>query len=104
MSDQTATFDASLVIPSTDELAKDTNWWGAFVIGLSGTILVIGLVGFAVQALGGFSIPLFVVITGMGVILCFSLAELAAAMPDRHGGLPSYPFETFKPWGTSRAR
>ena len=29
----------------TIELEKGTNWWGAFVIGLAGTILVIGLAG-----------------------------------------------------------
>lgn len=104
MSDQAGAFDASLVVPGSNELAKDTNWWGAFVIGLSGTILILGLVGFAVQALGGFSIPLFVVTTAMGVLLCFCLAELAAAMPTRTGGLPSYAFETFKPWGESVSR
>ncbi|MSO32660.1 MAG: hypothetical protein EXQ64_07600, partial [Ilumatobacteraceae bacterium] len=104
MSDQAGAFDASLVVPGSNELAKDTNWWGAFVIGLSGTILILGLVGFAVQALGGFSIPLFVVTTAMGVLLCFCLAELAAAMPTRTGGLPSYAFETFKPWGESLSR
>ncbi len=103
MSNDEVIFGATLVEPSTGQLAKDTNWWGAFVIGLSGTILVIGLVGFAVQALGGFSIPLFVVITAMGVLLCYCLAELAAAMPDRTGGLPSYAFETFKPWGAGVA-
>ena len=104
MSDQKVAFDASLVNPGTNELAKDTNWWGAFVIGLSGTILVIALVGWAVQALGGYSIPLFVVITAMGVLLCYCLAELAAAMPTRTGGLPSYAFETFKPWGKTTAK
>jgi hypothetical protein len=25
------------------ELSKDTNWWGAFVVGLAGTILVTGV-------------------------------------------------------------
>ena len=39
------------------------------------------------------------VLTLIGVFLCFCLAELAAAFPDRAGGLPSYAFETFKPWG-----
>ncbi|MGI9031242.1 MAG: APC family permease [Ilumatobacteraceae bacterium] len=102
VSDERPAFGTQLVT-NTGELAKDTNWWGAFVIGLSGTILVIGLVGFAVQALGGFSIPLFVVITAMGVLLCYCLAELAAAMPDRTGGLPSYAFETFRPWGNGAA-
>jgi amino acid transporter len=85
-------------------LSRETNWWGAFVIGLAGTILIIGLVGFALVALGAASIPLFAILTGVGVVLCFCLAELAAMMPDRAGGLPSYAFETFRPlgdwWGT----
>ena len=85
-------------------LSRETNWWGAFVIGLAGTILIIGLVGFALVALGGAAIPLFAILTAVGVVLCFCLAELAAMMPDRAGGLPSYAFETFRPlgdwWGT----
>jgi amino acid transporter len=89
---------------NTGELAKETNWWGAFVIGLSGTILVVGLVGYATVAMGGFSIPMFLVLTGIGVFLCYCLAELAAAMPDRAGGLPSYAFETFKPLGDNVAK
>ena len=83
----------------TVELEKGTNWWGAFVIGLAGTILVIGLAGYALLALGGVAITLFIVLTLVGVFLCFRLAELAAAFPDRAGGLPSYAFETFKPLG-----
>jgi amino acid transporter len=85
-------------------LERGTNWWGAFVIGLAGTILVTGIAPFAVQVLGAASVPLFVVITGMGVVLCFCLAELAAMMPDRTGGLPSYAFETYKPLGARTAR
>lgn len=38
-------------------------------------------------------------LTPVGIFLCFCLAELAAAFPDRAGGLPSYAFETFKPLG-----
>jgi amino acid transporter len=87
----------------TVELEKGTNWWGAFVIGLAGTILVIGLAGYALLALGGVAITLFIVLTLVGVFLCFCLAELAAAFPDRAGGLPSYAFETFKPLGTGVA-
>ncbi|MEX1262479.1 MAG: hypothetical protein WEE66_00880 [Actinomycetota bacterium] len=98
MSDPTAAFDASLVDES-GQLAKDTNWWGAFVIGLAGTILVIGLVGYTTAALGPFSVALYIVLTAMGVFLCYCLAELATAMPDKTGGLPAYAFETFKPWG-----
>ena len=30
-------------------LSRGTNWWGAFVIGLAGTILVTGIVPFAVR-------------------------------------------------------
>ncbi|HET6173069.1 MAG TPA: APC family permease [Gaiellales bacterium] len=94
----------SATTPETGTLSRETNWWGAFVIGLAGTILIIGLVGFALVALGGASIPLFAILTAVGVVLCFCLAELAAMMPDRAGGLPSYAFETFRPlgdwWGT----
>jgi amino acid transporter len=87
--------------PETGTLSRETNWWGAFVIGLAGTILIIGLVGFALVALGGASIPLFAILTAVGVVLCFCLAELAAMMPERAGGLPSYAFETFRPLGDS---
>ena len=80
-------------------LSRETNWWGAFVIGLAGTILIIGLVGYALVNLGGASIPMFAILTAVGVVLCFCLAELAAMMPDRAGGLPSYAFETFRPLG-----
>jgi amino acid transporter len=74
------------------------------VIGLAGTILVLGLVGYALVALGGLAIVLFLVLTAVGVFLCFCLAELAAAFPDRAGGLPSYAFETYKPLGDNVAR
>lgn len=85
-------------------LQRGTNWWGAFVIGLAGVILVTGIAPFAVQSLGAASIPLFVGVTAVGVLLCFCLAELAAMMPDRTGGLPSYAFETFKPLGEKTAK
>ena len=98
MSDATSAFDASLV-DETGKLAKDTNWWGAFVIGLSGTLLVITLVGYSTAALGPFSVALYIVLTAAGVFLCFCLAELATSMPEKTGGLPAYAFETFKPWG-----
>jgi amino acid transporter len=85
-------------------LHKKTNWWGAFVIGLAGTILVTGVAPFAVQSMGAASIPVFFFVTGAGVILCFCLAELAAMMPDRTGGLPSYAYETYKDFGPGVAR
>jgi amino acid transporter len=99
-------FDSRLVdVPgASGGLARETNWWGAFVIGLAGTVLIIGLIGYALFALGGFAIVLFAIITGIGVFLCFCLAEMAATWPERAGGLPSYAFETFKPVGNNFSR
>jgi hypothetical protein len=37
-------------------LQKGTNWWGAFVIGLAGTILVTGIAPYAVQGMGATAI------------------------------------------------
>ena len=37
-------------------LSRGTNWWGAFVIGLAGTILVTGIVPFAVSSMGAAAI------------------------------------------------
>ena len=74
------------------------------MIGLAGTILVTGIAPFAVQGMGAASIPTFLMASIAGVILCLCLAELAAMMPDRTGGLPSYAFETYKAWGTGFAR
>jgi amino acid transporter len=85
-------------------LPKRTNWWGAFVIGLAGTILVTGVAPFAVQSMGAASIPVFILVSGAGLVLCLSLAELSAMMPDRTGGLPSYAFETYKTYGPGVAR
>jgi amino acid transporter len=96
-------FDARGIEVKTSGLARETNWWGAFVIGLAGTVLVIGLIGYALLYLGGTAIILFAVITAIGVFLCFCLAEMAATWPERAGGLPSYSFETFKPLGDRAA-
>jgi amino acid transporter len=85
-------------------LPKRTNWWGAFVIGLAGTILVTGLAPFAVESMGAAAIPVFLLVSVAGMVLCLCLAELAAMMPDRTGGLPSYAFETFKGFGPGVAK
>src|SRR6266545_8087702 len=77
-------------------LARETNWWGAFVVGLAGTILVTGIAPVMVTTLGAASIPLIVVITFMGWLLCLLLAELSAMMPERTGGAPSYAYPAFK--------
>jgi amino acid transporter len=84
-------------------LQKRTNWWGAFVIGLAGPILVTGIDPPAVQALGAAAVPLIALATAMGVLLCLFAAELAAVMPDRTGGLPSYTTEAFEKVHTGTA-
>src|SRR5437868_13336440 len=77
-------------------LVKGTNWWGAFVVGLAGTILVTGIAPVMVTTLGAASIPLIVFITITGYILCLLLAELSAMMPERAGGSPSYAYPAYK--------
>ncbi len=85
-------------------LHKGTNWWGCFVIGLAAPILVTGIDPPAVQALGAAAVPLLAITTAIGFLLCMFAAELAAVMPDRTGGIPSYTTEAFEPLhrGTSR--
>ena len=78
-------------------LAKGTNWWGAFVIGLAGTILVTGIAPAVVQGVGALGIILMGVMTIAGCFLCFCLAELATMWPDRTGGIPGYATESFRP-------
>src|ERR1700744_6342571 len=77
-------------------LPKTTNWWGAFVIGLAGTILVTGIAPVVVTELGAASVPVIGFITLTGYMVCLLLAELSAMMPDRSGGLPSYAYPAFK--------
>src|ERR1700744_4867746 len=76
-------------------LKRETGWWGAFVIGLAGTILVTGIAPVMVTSLGASSIPITVFITLTGWVLCLFLAELAAMMPERTGGSPSYAYPAF---------
>jgi amino acid transporter len=78
------------------DLSKDTNWWGAFVVGLAGTILVTGITGPVLAGLGGAAIPNFVFWTLTGWLLCLFIAELAAMLPDRTGGAPAYAYYAFK--------
>jgi len=86
-------------------LAKGTNWWGAFVIGLAGTILVTGIAPAVVLGTGALGIILMGVMTLAGCFLCFCLAELATMWPDRTGGIPSYASESYRPLvGNTAAR
>ena len=95
MADGSAADHDELVYESAG-LPKTTNWWGAFVIGLAGTILVTGIAPVMVTELGAASVPVIVLITISGYIVCLLLAELSAMMPDRSGGLPSYAYPAYK--------
>lgn len=77
-------------------LPKTINWWGAFVIGLAGTILVTGIAPVMVTSLGAAAIPVIFVITCSGWLLCLFLAELSAMMPERSGGSPAYAYPAYK--------
>src|SRR5256886_12282328 len=77
-------------------LKEETNWWGAFVIGLAGTILVTGIAPVMVTTLEASAIPVIIIITITGYLLCLLLAELSAMMPERTGGSPSYAYPAFR--------
>jgi amino acid transporter len=77
-------------------LPKTTNWWGAFVIGLAGTILVTGIAPVMVTSLGAAAVPVIFVVTCSGWLLCMFLAELSAMMPERSGGSPAYAYPAYK--------
>jgi amino acid transporter len=72
-----------------------TNWWGAFVIGLAGTILVTGAAPAFLTVFGASYIPFIIFFTITGVLLCLILAELSAMMPGRTGGSPSYAYPAY---------
>ena len=78
-------------------LQKGTDWWGAFVIGLAGVILVTGIAPYAVQGMGAAAIWAIGINTVFGLVLCLCLAELACMWPDRTGGIPSYAAASFEP-------
>lgn len=77
-------------------LPRTINWWGAFVVGLAGTILVTGIAPVMVTSLGAASIPIIFLVTVSGYLLCLFLAELSGMMPDRSGGSPSYAYPAYK--------
>src|SRR5438128_483300 len=49
-----------------------------------------------VTALGASAIPVIIIITISGYLLCLLLAELSAMMPERTGGSPSYAYPAFR--------
>src|SRR5260370_38795306 len=77
-------------------LPQETNWWGAFVIGLAGTILVTGIAPVMVTSVGAAAIPSIVIITLSGWLLCLFLDELSAIMPERILGPQAYGYPPFK--------
>ncbi len=85
-------------------LSRGTNWWGAFVIGLAGTILVTGIVPFAVSSMGAAAIPAIALVVVIGLIVCLCMGELAALLPHRTGGMPSYAYDSFEPLGHTTAK
>jgi len=92
---ESAGFDDELTYAHAG-LPKTINWWGAFVIGLAGTILVTGIAPVMVTSLGAASVPVIIFITATGWLLCLFLAELSAMMPERSGGSPSYAYPAYK--------
>src|SRR5271156_2274383 len=95
-------------VPSPPEgepsLSRGTNWWGAFVIGLAGTILVTGIVPFAVSSMGAAAIPAIALVVIIGLVVCLCMGELAALLPHRTGGMPSYAYDSFEPLGKKPAK
>lgn len=77
-------------------LQTGTNWWGAFVMGLAGTILITGTAPAFLTLFGASYIPFSIFFTLTGVFLCLLLAELSAMMPGRTGGSPSYAYPAYK--------
>ena len=100
--------DNRVTIGPSDEVAtslsRGINWRGAFVMGLAGVILVVGITPFAVQAMGAAAVPCLIGIQVIGLVVCLCMGELAALWPHRTGGTPSYAYESFKPLGETAAR
>jgi len=78
------------------EVKKVADWKVAYIIGLSGTILVTGVAGPMVGAIGTWGVIVLAVTVVCGVIYCLMLAELAAMFPEKVGGLPTYAVEGFR--------
>ena len=76
-------------------LKRETDWRGAFVMGLAGTILVTGIGPVMVTALGAASTPINIFITLTAWLNILFIAELAAMMPERTGGSPSYAYPAY---------
>jgi amino acid transporter len=78
------------------ELTRGTNWWGAFAVGLAGTILVTGVTGPVLAGMGSAGVVAFFIVTVSGWLLCMFVAEMAAMLPERTGGCPAYAYFAFR--------
>jgi amino acid transporter len=77
-------------------MPKTGWWWSAFVIGLACPILVTGIGPTMAVGLGASSIPIIILITLTGWLVCMFLSELSAMMPERTGGMASYVYPAFR--------
>ncbi|MGH3095929.1 MAG: amino acid permease, partial [Streptosporangiales bacterium] len=92
------TVTSDVTFGNGESLDKGTNWWGAFVIGLAGTILVTGSAPVFVTTFGASYVPIIIFFTLTGWMLCLLLAELSGMMPDRTGGSPTYAAPAYRKW------
>ena len=63
-----------------------------------------GIVPFAVSSMGAAAIPAIALVVVIGLIVCLCMGELAALLPHRTGGMPSYAYESFEPLGHTTAK
>ena len=82
-------------------LSRGTNWWGAFVIGLAGIILVTGIVPFAVPSMGAAAIPAIVLVLVIGLIVCLCMGELAAMCRTAPEACPRTPMRASILWAST---
>ena len=54
--------------------------------------------------MGAAAIPAIALVVVIGLIVCLCMGELAALLPHRTGGMPSYAYESFEPLGHTTAK
>ena len=76
-------------------LRRETDWRGAFVMGLAGTILITGIGPVMVTSLGASCLPINIFIALLAWLNIIFIAELAGMMPERTGGSPAYAYPAY---------
>ena len=56
------------------------------------------------SSMGAAAIPAIALVVVIGLIVCLCMGELAALLPHRTGGMPSYAYESFEPLGHTTAQ